>query len=170
MLTPYEPARSLRSAGDALLNVPRSRLKTRGDRAFSTRAPRLWNDLPAEIRLAESGRGNESDTEGADTGDAATSTGDENSQKTGQACEDGHDKGLPPAEQALHPGLEWVVQPRGFFQLRGQGSETIECFGNRPIRGSVVGDERATLVTEHSADTSFLGKEHVQGYAVLERH
>ncbi|KAK0155946.1 hypothetical protein N1851_001518 [Merluccius polli] len=42
------------SAGDALLNVPRSRLKTIGDRAFSTRAPRLWNDLPAEIRLAES--------------------------------------------------------------------------------------------------------------------
>ena len=34
MLTPYEPARSLRSAGEAFLNVPRSRLKTRGDRAL----------------------------------------------------------------------------------------------------------------------------------------
>ena len=54
MLTPYEPARSLRSSGGALLAVPKSRLKSKGDRAFSIRAPRLWNDLPEEIRLAES--------------------------------------------------------------------------------------------------------------------
>ncbi len=30
--------------------VPRSRLKCRGDRAFSVAAPRLWNALPLSIR------------------------------------------------------------------------------------------------------------------------
>ena len=54
ILIPYEPARSLRSSGGALLTVPKSRLKTKGDRAFATRAPRLWNALPEEIRLAGS--------------------------------------------------------------------------------------------------------------------
>ena len=29
-------------------------MKTKADRAFAVRAPRLWNDLPEEIRLAES--------------------------------------------------------------------------------------------------------------------
>lgn len=33
--------------------VPQSRLKTKGDYAFSVRAPMLWNDLPDEIRLAK---------------------------------------------------------------------------------------------------------------------
>ena len=32
-----------------LLAVPRSRLKTYGDRAFSAVAPRLWNQLPPEL-------------------------------------------------------------------------------------------------------------------------
>ena len=54
MLIDYEPARSLRSSGGGLLAVPRWRLKLKGDRAFSVRAPRLWNGLPEEIRLAES--------------------------------------------------------------------------------------------------------------------
>ena len=54
MLTPYEPVRSLRSSGGGLLAVPKSRLKSKGDQAFSVIAPRLWNDLPEEIRLAES--------------------------------------------------------------------------------------------------------------------
>ena len=40
MLTPYQPVHSLRTAGEALLTVSRSRLKTRGDRAFSVRAAR----------------------------------------------------------------------------------------------------------------------------------
>lgn len=34
LLTPYEPDRRLRSSGKGLLAVPRSRLVTRGDRAF----------------------------------------------------------------------------------------------------------------------------------------
>ena len=54
MLTPYEPDRSLRSSGRALLHVPKTRLLTRGDRAFAARAPRLWNALPGDLRQADS--------------------------------------------------------------------------------------------------------------------
>ena len=34
--------------------VNRSRLKTYGDRAFSIAGPKLWNDLPLEIRKCAS--------------------------------------------------------------------------------------------------------------------
>ncbi len=37
-----------------LLHVPRLRLKTKGDRAFSVAAPRLWNSLPLHIRSCDS--------------------------------------------------------------------------------------------------------------------
>ena len=30
--------------------VPKSRLKTHGDRAFSVAAPKLWNELPLDLR------------------------------------------------------------------------------------------------------------------------
>lgn len=43
---PLEVTRSLRSASQHLLSVPRSHFKTKGDRAFSVAAPRLWNSLP----------------------------------------------------------------------------------------------------------------------------
>ena len=33
-----------------LLAVPKSRLKTYGDRAFSVAAPKLWNELPLDLR------------------------------------------------------------------------------------------------------------------------
>ncbi|KAF7643038.1 hypothetical protein LDENG_00245830, partial [Lucifuga dentata] len=46
MLTPYESVRSLRYLGGMLLAVPKSRLKSKGDRAFAIRALLLWNDLP----------------------------------------------------------------------------------------------------------------------------
>ena len=36
------------------LAVPRTRLKTYGDRAFSAAAPRLWNQLPPELRSVTS--------------------------------------------------------------------------------------------------------------------
>ncbi len=42
--------RSLRSQGQLLLEIPRSHLKTKGDRAFSLAAPKLWNGLPVSIR------------------------------------------------------------------------------------------------------------------------
>ena len=54
LLTPCNISRNLRSASLSLLAVPRSRLATQGDRAFSVRAPRLWNSLLDEIRLANS--------------------------------------------------------------------------------------------------------------------
>ena len=111
--------------------------------------------------LLEQGRGNESVAQGADTGDAAAFTGDEDGQETGDGGEDGHSKGLPFAEHATHPGL---------FHLSGQSTETIEGLGDRPVRGRVVGDERAALLTEHGADTSLLSQEHVQGHTILEGH
>ena len=45
---------SLRSSCKEYLVVPRSRLKTYGDRAFSIAGPKLWNDLPLEIRKCAS--------------------------------------------------------------------------------------------------------------------
>lgn len=43
-----------RPRGGDLLVFPKSRLKTKGDGAFSIRAPPLWNDLPEDIRHEES--------------------------------------------------------------------------------------------------------------------
>ena len=42
--------RLLRSSSQNFLAVPRSRSKTYGDRAFSVVAPKLWNQLPPEVR------------------------------------------------------------------------------------------------------------------------
>ncbi|XP_061902364.1 uncharacterized protein LOC133649723 [Entelurus aequoreus] len=44
--------RCLRSDNQMTLKVPRSNLVTRGDRAFSVMAPRLWNKLPLSIKSA----------------------------------------------------------------------------------------------------------------------
>ena len=54
LLTRYDPPRDLRSAGKGLLKVRTANLVTKGDRAFAVRAPKLWNALPENIRLAES--------------------------------------------------------------------------------------------------------------------
>ena len=50
MLEPHRPTRSLRSANKALLKVPATQLASMGDRAFSVRAPKLWNALPEALR------------------------------------------------------------------------------------------------------------------------
>ena len=50
----YTPTRSLRSAEEELLVVPRSRTTHYGDRAFSILAPKLWNNLPHNIKEASS--------------------------------------------------------------------------------------------------------------------
>ncbi len=47
-------SKPLRSANNSLLYVPRSRLKFKGDRAFAVAAPRLWNQLPPDIKSAPS--------------------------------------------------------------------------------------------------------------------
>uniref|UniRef100_A0A8C6L5A4 Reverse transcriptase domain-containing protein n=1 Tax=Nothobranchius furzeri TaxID=105023 RepID=A0A8C6L5A4_NOTFU len=54
LLQPYIPSRSLRSESHHMLLVPATRLKTRGDRAFSVAGPKLWNDLPLSVRLSTS--------------------------------------------------------------------------------------------------------------------
>lgn len=54
LIFPYSSGRSLRSSDRHLLAVPRSRLKTKGDRAFQVAAPRLWNALPLDLRTAPS--------------------------------------------------------------------------------------------------------------------
>ena len=52
LLSDYLPERNLRSASQ-LLFKPGPRTKTRyGDRAFAVAAPRLWNNLPLDIRRA----------------------------------------------------------------------------------------------------------------------
>ena len=48
LICPLHNTRSLRSSGQLLLAVPRSRLRGKGDRAFAVAAPKLWNSLPLE--------------------------------------------------------------------------------------------------------------------------
>jgi hypothetical protein len=50
LLTPYQPSRVLRSTASNLLVVPKTRMKTYGDRAFSVAGPKLWNSLPCSIK------------------------------------------------------------------------------------------------------------------------
>ncbi|XP_054605029.1 uncharacterized protein [Nothobranchius furzeri] len=54
LLNRHSPSRTLRSSDQGLLAVPRSRCRTRGDRAFSVLAPSLWNQLPPSVRLSPS--------------------------------------------------------------------------------------------------------------------
>ncbi len=46
----YNPSRSLRSQISGLLVVPRIAKSTKGGRAFSYLAPKLWNSLPDNVR------------------------------------------------------------------------------------------------------------------------
>uniref|UniRef100_A0A8C6LQB6 Reverse transcriptase domain-containing protein n=1 Tax=Nothobranchius furzeri TaxID=105023 RepID=A0A8C6LQB6_NOTFU len=50
----HVPVRSLRSADQRLLTVPRYSLKSRRSRAFSVLGPSLWNELPADVKQAKS--------------------------------------------------------------------------------------------------------------------
>ena len=50
LLEIYKPTRSLRSSSRNLLLIPRSKLKSFGDRAFSVSAPKLWNDILETIK------------------------------------------------------------------------------------------------------------------------
>lgn len=53
-LHPYVPGRSLRSYDQGLLMVPCTKLKTKGDRAFCSVAPRLWKSVPLDWTLVDS--------------------------------------------------------------------------------------------------------------------
>ena len=52
LIKPYTPNRCLRSYNSNTLEVPQTRLKTYGDRAFAAYAPRVWNSLPRQVREA----------------------------------------------------------------------------------------------------------------------
>ena len=54
LITLQSTTRTLRSTNTLLLQVPRTRLSTMGDRAFCSAAPRLWNSLPTQLRAAQS--------------------------------------------------------------------------------------------------------------------
>ena len=54
LLSPYAPTRALRSMDQHLLCVPKTNLKTFGERCFSASAPKLWNSLPQELRFISS--------------------------------------------------------------------------------------------------------------------
>lgn len=49
LLHNYSPVRSLRSAEQGPLSVPRYRLSTAGGQSFSIAAPKLWNSLPLTL-------------------------------------------------------------------------------------------------------------------------
>ena len=50
VLTKYVPSRPLCSMQHTTLVIPKSKYKNYGDRSFQYAAPKLWNDLPEEIR------------------------------------------------------------------------------------------------------------------------
>jgi len=54
LLSPYNPSRSLRSQSSGLLVVPRIAKSSKGGRAFSHLAPKLWNSLPDNVRGSDS--------------------------------------------------------------------------------------------------------------------
>ena len=54
LIQSYRPARALRSADKFLLCQPKHRLQTYGARSFSVCAPKMWNELPIDIRKASS--------------------------------------------------------------------------------------------------------------------
>ena len=47
------PTRQLRSSEHLMLDVPKTRIKSAGDRTFTYQAARLWNALPLNIRSAQ---------------------------------------------------------------------------------------------------------------------
>jgi hypothetical protein len=53
LIEPYCPSRTLRSSDQLLLKVPKTRLKSYGDRSFSKASPTLWNALPCNIRSCD---------------------------------------------------------------------------------------------------------------------
>ena len=50
----YSPSRVLRSSGSHLLSIPKTKLKSFGDRAFSKFGPTIWNSLPLSLRQIDS--------------------------------------------------------------------------------------------------------------------
>ena len=53
LIEEYSPPRMLRSSKRSLWNTPTVKSATYGDRAFSSSAPKLWNNIPEDIKSAE---------------------------------------------------------------------------------------------------------------------
>ena len=53
LLIPQSSSRNLRSSNTNLLHRPKTKLRTMGDRAFSSAAPRIWNTLPNHLRATQ---------------------------------------------------------------------------------------------------------------------
>jgi len=51
---PYQNTRIMRSSSQMILHVPKTRLKSKGNMAFSVAAPRLWDPLPMHIKSSPS--------------------------------------------------------------------------------------------------------------------
>ena len=54
LIRPYKPSRALRSSGQFLLEVPFTQQSSFGNRAFGVIGPRLWNELPLDLRTLSS--------------------------------------------------------------------------------------------------------------------
>ncbi|MGH0172464.1 UNVERIFIED_CONTAM: hypothetical protein FKN15_022357 [Acipenser sinensis] len=54
LMSPYTPTRPLRSACTRRLALPPLRSPASRARSFSTLAPQWWNDLPTDVRTAQS--------------------------------------------------------------------------------------------------------------------
>ena len=50
MLVEHRPGRDLRSGSAGQLVIPRTKLKSVGDRAFSVYGPRIWNNSDSAIK------------------------------------------------------------------------------------------------------------------------
>ncbi len=48
----HQPSKALSSANQVILDVPRTKLNNRGDRAFAVAARVLWNSSPLNVRTA----------------------------------------------------------------------------------------------------------------------
>jgi hypothetical protein len=53
MIVKRQTERVLRSGHTNVLNIPKTELKTMGDKAFSVVAPKMWNVLPKDLRMNE---------------------------------------------------------------------------------------------------------------------
>ena len=54
LITPYTPGRTLRSSNKLLITVPKTRLKTIGQRSFTFAAAHEWNELSMDVKTAQS--------------------------------------------------------------------------------------------------------------------
>ena len=54
LLHTYQPSRTLRSSSEKLLKVPKTNLKSAGNRSFHFQAAKIWNSLPTHVRSSPS--------------------------------------------------------------------------------------------------------------------